>query len=117
MTQHATLTAERWRRFSLDQQILMIANEMNRGAKLYADDVRRRASYERVLALTDLTIAVASRASVRRELLRWRDLAAALYLEPRPDADGHRAALRCLLLFTPESSRQIPLLQALRSGA
>lgn len=117
MTQHATLSAERWGQFSLEQQILMIANEMNRGAKLCADHARRRASYERVLALTDLAITVNVRRSLRRELLRWRDLVAALYLGPRPDPEGHRAALRCLLRFTPESSRQIPLLQALRSGA
>ena len=34
MTQHATLTPERWRQFTLDQQLLMIANEMNRASKL-----------------------------------------------------------------------------------
>lgn len=31
MTQHASLSPERWAAFSLDQQILMIGNEMNRG--------------------------------------------------------------------------------------
>ncbi len=34
MTQHAGLTAERWAAFTLDPQILMIGNEMNRAAKL-----------------------------------------------------------------------------------
>ena len=29
MTQHASLTLERWAAFSRDQQVLMIANEMN----------------------------------------------------------------------------------------
>ena len=33
MTQHANLSAERWARFSLDQQVLMIANEMHRIAR------------------------------------------------------------------------------------
>jgi len=45
--------------FSLDQQILMIGNEMNRAAKLLAtaDRERLRSCYERVLRLTDLTVA------------------------------------------------------------
>jgi hypothetical protein len=114
--QHATLSPDRWRAFTLDQQVLMIANEMNRGSKLLepGDGQRRRASYERVLALTDLTIRVNERRTLRRELLRWRDLIAALYVEPAAHPEGHRAAMRCLLRFTPEASRQIPLLAATR---
>lgn len=78
MAQHASLTLERWSAFSFDQQILMIANEMHRAGKLVApDDAARRASaYERVLRLTDLTIQTRVRWGARRELLRWRDLAA-----------------------------------------
>jgi hypothetical protein len=34
MTQHASLSAARWSFFSLDQQILMIGNEMNRATRL-----------------------------------------------------------------------------------
>jgi len=34
MSQHAGLTEERWATFTLDQQILMIANEMNRASAL-----------------------------------------------------------------------------------
>jgi hypothetical protein len=43
MAQHASLTAERSATFSLDHQILMIANEMHRAGKLTArgDDARR----------------------------------------------------------------------------
>lgn len=112
MAQHGTLSPERWTGFSLDQQILMVANEMNRGAKLTdpADRERLANAYERVLALTDLTIAAQRRPALRRELLRWRDLVAALYIAPVADAAAHGAALRCLLRFTPEASRQIPLL-------
>jgi len=36
MTQHSTLTQERWSSFSSSQQILMIANEMNRAKKLFS---------------------------------------------------------------------------------
>jgi hypothetical protein len=34
MTQHASLSPERWAAFSRDQQILMIGNEMNRATRL-----------------------------------------------------------------------------------
>jgi hypothetical protein len=106
--QHADLTPERWARFSLDQQILMVANEMNRGAKLVtaADQPLLQDCYERVLRLVDLTVEVNSRAGLRRELLRWRDLIAALYVSPNPSAKDHRAAFRCLLGFTPAAFRQ-----------
>lgn len=110
MSQHANLDVERWGRFTFDQQILMIANEMHRASKLLdpADGDRRRRAYERTLALTDLTIRLPARASCRRELLRWRDLPAALYVAPESDPIAHRAALRVLLRFTPTASRQIP---------
>ena len=116
MTQHASMTPERWGRFGLDQQILMVANEMNRARNLLADadrDALRR-TYERVLRLVDLTIATRPRRTLRRELLRWRDLVAALFVEPEAHPERHRAAMRCLLRFTPEASRQIPLLAATR---
>lgn len=111
-TQHATMSAERWRSFPLERQVLMIANELFRGSKLLGPLDRERLSncYERVLALTDLTIAVQSAYGLRRELLRWRDLVAALYVATPPDATDHQAALRCLLLFTPVSAQQVPLL-------
>ena len=110
MTQHATVTAERWAGYTLDQQILMIANEMNRSGKLMTptDRERRRRAYERILNLVDLTVAVRERKSLRRELLRWRDLVAALYLAEPPDPRRHADAFRCLLRFTPAASRQIP---------
>lgn len=110
-SQHAGLSPERWARFSLDQQILMIGNEMNRAVKLLApeDHERLRHAYERVLRLTDLTIEVQAKPTLRRELLRWRDLIAQLYLSPEPAPAEHRAAFRCLLYFTPEASKQISL--------
>jgi hypothetical protein len=38
VTQHASLNAERWSAFSVDQQVLMIANEMNRATRAVATD-------------------------------------------------------------------------------
>jgi len=112
MTQHASLSPERWRTFSVDRQVLMIGNEMNRARRLQgpADGASLRLAYERVLRLTDLTVEVAVSKSLRRELLRWRDLVAALYIAPEPDPRGHDSVFRVLLRFTPTSARQIPLL-------
>lgn len=111
--QHSSLSEGRWSEFTLDQHILMIGNEMNRAKKLLdsADAARLRNCYERILALTDLTIRVHSKPTLRRELLRWRDVIAILYLSSDrdvPDARAHRAALKSLLLFTPEASKQRP---------
>jgi hypothetical protein len=114
MAQHAELTQERWSNFTIDQQILMIANEMNRASALVSsgDLDRVKNCYERVLQLTDLTVRGGIRSSLRGELLRWRNLIVELYLEDRAQPDDHRRAFRCLLRFTPEASGQIPYLGA-----
>ena len=114
MTQHSTLSPERWAAFNLDQQILMIGNEMHRAAKLMRPEDRKllQQSYERVLRLVDLTVEVNSRPTLRRELLLWRGLIAELYISPDPDPGRHAAAFRVLLLFTPVAAQQIPFVLA-----
>jgi hypothetical protein len=108
--QHAGLSEEQWASFTLDQQILMIGNEMNRASKLLEPAHREslRNCYERVLRLVDLTVAFNSKRTLRRELLLWRDVIVALYSAPDPDRIRHEAAFRCLLRFTPAASQQIP---------
>jgi len=108
--QHGALTSERWSQFSLDQRILMIGNEMHRCAKLFApeDGARLHSGYERVLHLTDLTVQCRPRRALLRELLRWRDLVAALYLSDAPEPATHRAVFEVLLRFTPAAAAQIP---------
>jgi len=110
MSQHATLTLERWRTFRRDQQILMIGNEMNRASRLQSsgDKASRVLAYERILRLVDLTVEARTEPGLRRELLRWRDLIAALYVRSEPDGVAHRSALRALLLLDPIAARQIP---------
>ena len=112
VSQHSTLSPERWAGFPLAHQILMIGNEMNRAGKLFGpgNEERLGNAYERVLNLTDLTVRVNTRRSLRRELLRWRDLVAQLYLGAEPQA--HREAFRALLLLNPEAAKQIPFLLA-----
>lgn len=112
--QHAGLSLERWRGYDFDQQVLMIANEMNRASTMLergAPDLVR-SGYERVLALTDLSVAVAQTRARRRELLRWRDVAASLYVSSTLSSAAHREAFKALLQLTPASARQIPFLLA-----
>ena len=110
--QHASLSVEKWSVIPLEQQILMIANEMNRASKLLQpeDLERRNGSYERILRLVDLTIETRSQRGLRRELLRWRELIASLYHSTESDQALHRAAFRCLLQLNPTAARQIPFL-------
>jgi hypothetical protein len=110
MSQHATLTLDRWKTFRRDQQILMIGNEMNRASRLQVsdDNASRGLAYERILKLVDLTIEAQPEPGLRRELLRWRDLIAAMYVRPETDASAHRDAFRALLLLDPIAARQIP---------
>jgi hypothetical protein len=114
VTQHAGLTPESWARFDLDRQILMIANEMSRASRLFqpADRPSLLRSYERVLRLLDLTVETRTRRGLRHELLRWRDLVAALYVSPEPSPSAHAAAFRCLLQLTPAAAKQIPYVLA-----
>ena len=117
MPQHAELSEERWSQFTLDQQILMIANEMNRGSSLVAsEDVEKiKNCYERVLQLTDLTVRTQTKPTLRSELLRWRDCIAELYLHETSRPEEHRSAFRCLLRFTPEASLQLRYLRGAAS--
>ena len=112
MRQHASLSPQRWGRFPREQQILMIANEMNRATRLMAakDQHNRRLAYERVLRLVDLTVEVNARRTFRRELLRWRDLVAELYIEDEANAGAHQSALRSLLQLTPTAFAQVDFL-------
>ena len=109
MTQHASLSPERWSAFSVDDRILMISNELNRGRGLFAPEDRSRLgnSYERALRLTDLTVEVEGNTNLRRELLRWRDLVAELYIRPEAEPKAHLEALRALLLLRPRAAEQI----------
>jgi hypothetical protein len=109
--QHAGLTLERWQKFSLDQQLLMIANEMSRATKSLelGETESLRASYERALRLVELTAAGSMRLTFRRELLRWRGLLAELYLDPG-NGEQHTLALASLLLFSPVTASQRPFL-------
>jgi hypothetical protein len=74
------------------------------------DRDRRRGAYARALELSDLTAAGTVRPAFRRELLRWRDLLASLYLRDDGRAEENAAVLRHLLRFKFATSKQIQYL-------
>lgn len=120
MTQHASLSPERWSSFNHDQQILMIGNEMNRALALLRrqDRASLLLAYERVLRLVDLTVEVQTAHGLRRELLRWRDLIAEMYISPElPATEQHEAVFRALLQLTPVAAQQIPFVLGRRPEA
>jgi len=73
--------ADRWQNFSADQQILMIANELQRAGRWIRKKDREEASraYERAFELVDLIIEYADNKNLTREVLRWREVLAAEY--------------------------------------
>lgn len=124
MPQHSALTQERWSSFSPGQQILMIANELNRAKRLFSppDTNGLKLCYERILYLTDLTVQSTlgrpsacqgsnAQRSLRKELLRWRNLAAeaylSLYQSVELNINRHMKLFKALLLLSPESAKQI----------
>lgn len=108
-TQHADLTPAEWERFDRDQQLLSIGVEMNRARKnlLARQSASLIGSYERILNLTDLTIQVQTARPLRRELLLWRDLVAALYVTPERSLRDHDDAFRALLTLIPAAYAQL----------
>ena len=108
--QHAGLTATSWARFDRDRQLLKLAAEMSRAttALVRGDLTATRNCYERVLAMAELTIGGTPGRSLRRELLRWRDLVAELFVANSPDPALHDAVHRALLLLVPATFAQLP---------
>ena len=103
---HTHLTSEKWKLFSIDKQILMIANELNR-AKNWIDkeDLKKVSScYERALELIDLTVACSQQTNLKKELLRYRELLALAYIQNKCVFDNE---LYRLLLNMNVNSRNI----------
>ena len=79
---HKNLDGEKWKTFDKSQQILMIANELNRAKNwIIKDDLEEVTNcYERAFELLDLTISLTARKNLLRELLRFREMLAIQYI-------------------------------------
>ncbi len=105
LKEHKTLTTDKWRRFPLAKQILMISNELNRAQHWIGrqDTSEVNHCYERALELLYLTIAVADKFTLRKELLRMRDQLALQYINSKKNARANQALFRILLTLDKDS--------------
>ncbi len=103
MNQHKSMTLERWSFFSKGQQILMIANEINRVKNILlknnSDDIN--SSYERALDLIDITVQDLKWGNNLKEILRCREFIGMLYFERNSYLNN--LLLHNLLLLSPDA--------------
>lgn len=104
---HRTLTVEKWRNFGVTKQVLMIANELNRAehSTVGGDFEEATNALERALELVDLTVDSASKKSVVRELIRFRELLALQYIKKEKSAVEIGALQKVLLTLNGEAYR------------
>ena len=102
---HANLSLEKWCSYSQGQQILMIANELNRAANWIEKDQNLESNmcYERAFELIDLTVEDAKWRGRLRELLRLREILAELYLQESKDSRLNRFAYDAIISLDPEA--------------
>lgn len=102
---HKNLSDKKWFAYSKAQQILMIANELNRAKnwikKKSFQDVNL--CYERAFELTDLTIADNKWKGKLKELLRFREYLAEQYIIKNKSAKINDQIYNGLILLSPES--------------
>ena len=102
---HKNLNRERWKTFDKSQQILMIANELNRAKNwIIKGDLEEVTNcYERAFELLDLTISLTARKNLLRELLRFREILAIQYISKEKDVEMNRRLFDVLLSLNKDS--------------
>lgn len=102
---HKNLNKKKWEKFTRGQQILMIANEINRAKNwlLKVDSIEVANCYERALELLDLTVSVVKRGNLIKELLRFREVLCEEYLKKNKSIKKHEIMLKVLISLNSES--------------
>ena len=102
---HRNLTKERWAQFPFFQQILMIANELHRASKWIetGDFFEVKLCYERAFELLYLTVEVLQEKRKLRELLRFKEMLALLYIKKKPLLSENKGLEKVLILLDKES--------------
>ena len=105
LKQHKTLTEEKWAQFPFYKQLLMIANELNRAKNwiIKGDSEEVRNCYERAFELIDLTVSVSVRRKALRELLRFREMLAEVYIKKQLDLKLNQKLFHVLLLLDKDA--------------
>ncbi len=106
---HKKLTAEKWAAYSRAQQILMIANELQRAKNFIAKKQYEACSlcYERAFELTDMTCADIRWRGKLKELRRFRELLAQLYVSDKKDERKNDLLYMGLLRLSSEAYRTL----------
>ena len=102
---HKTLTPEKWQKFAEAQQVLMIANEINRAINRIKKNDWEEVNncYERAFELLDLTVSLTEKKNKRKELLRLREVIASQYIVEKKDFEINELIFKTLLSLNPES--------------
>lgn len=104
---HPSLTPEKWSKFPKPTQILNIASELSRTrgwlGKQRPEPMLN--SFDRAFELIDLTIADPKWRRGLKELLRFREQLAALYIQNKHDINYFNLLLRAWLNFNGETAR------------
>lgn len=100
------MTLEKWTALPASKQILNIASELGRAESMQKSGLGEplKASLERVLELVDLTVeANLKNHGFVRELLRFREVLAGIYLDPlsQSSAGEFRLLTKALLALEP----------------
>jgi len=103
--QHSSLTPQRWFTIPSAQQLIMIANELNRAGHWIAQSQAYEAqmAYERCLELLDLTISDPKWNRGRKELMRSREVVGMLYLQGEKDHKLHRLLQDAVITLDPQA--------------
>jgi len=101
--QHSQLSADRWFALPVYQQLLMISNELNRAGNWIKkkDSHIVHSCYERALELTQLTIDDQRWRGNLKELCRFNELMAQLFVEQWYDYDFNLTLQKTLIALNP----------------
>ena len=93
------MTAEKWCSYPRFQQLLFIANELNRAQNLLikADFGGAEHAWERAFELTDLTLEGDLSRGLQKELLRFRELLGEIFITH--DTLDHKKLIAALIML------------------
>ena len=102
---HQSLNLEKWSSFSKMQQVLMVANELNRAQNWISKNENNESNlaYERAFELIYLTVADQKWKSSRKEWLRLKETIGELYTQTKKDIHLNNLCLSLLTSFSTES--------------
>ncbi len=106
---HKQLSEEKWFSYASGQQVLMIANELNRAANFIQKGQFNAVNmcYERAFELTDLTSSDPKWKGIGRELRRFRELLAEQYAADIKCHKINEMLYFGLLRLSPEAYRML----------